>query len=320
MDGRHVCVRERALLFGESKSLVGVVTEPAGDPRHAPAGVLFLNAGVLHRVGPNRLHVRLARRLAEAGFVCLRFDFSGIGDSRARTDGIPFARAAVTEVREGLDLLAASYGLASFILVGMCSGADNAVRVAGFDQRVVGLGLIEPYAVTSRAYTLWSYRHKLVSPRAWWRLLRGRSELVDLLRKMRRKTREAPKAPSPPAPLPRATRDAKEAVLPAPREVVSPPASREREIDVCFVYSADSPAYFNYRMVIRRKLRRVLGKGRVRVEVLRRTDHVFTPLAVQEDLLRRLEAWAVRLAGRSAATGPTEPPRGPQKPPGLPTR
>ena len=74
---------EQVLLFGTNRCLVGMLTEPEKSqvPADLPAFILF-NAGLLHRVGPNRLHVTLARRLARRGFPVLRFDFSGIGDSR----------------------------------------------------------------------------------------------------------------------------------------------------------------------------------------------------------------------------------------------
>ena len=67
-------MREHAFLFGETKSLLGITTEPAagaGDSSH-PA-VVLLNAGLVHRIGPNRLYVNTARRLADAGFTVLRF-------------------------------------------------------------------------------------------------------------------------------------------------------------------------------------------------------------------------------------------------------
>ena len=187
-------MRERALLFGERKSLVGVVTEPAAPaPPERPA-VLFLNAGVLHRVGPNRIHVRLARELAHHGFVSLRFDFSGLGDSRPRADSTPFAQAAVAETRQGMDVLAASHGARTFLLVGMCSGADNALRAAGHDPRVAGASLIEPYSVPASGFLLYSYRKKILNPLSWWRLLRGRSEVLATLKERPTATPAAPVA------------------------------------------------------------------------------------------------------------------------------
>ncbi|MGH9337465.1 MAG: alpha/beta fold hydrolase, partial [Vicinamibacteria bacterium] len=64
---------EKTLLFGKTKSLAGVVTDPVGgrNLRTPPLGFVILNAGIVHHVGPNRIHVKLARRLAEAGFIVM---------------------------------------------------------------------------------------------------------------------------------------------------------------------------------------------------------------------------------------------------------
>ena len=72
---------EEAQLLGKDRDLVGVVTHPADVEvdKSSPA-FLLLNAGSVHHVGPNRLYVKIARRLASLGFVALRFDFAGVGD------------------------------------------------------------------------------------------------------------------------------------------------------------------------------------------------------------------------------------------------
>jgi len=290
-------MRERALLFGEKKSLVGVVTAPSSPPSPARPAILFLNAGVLHRVGPNRVHVRLARELTREGFVCLRFDFSGLGDSRPRADAISFAQAAVSETSEAMDLLASSHGVRTFLLVGMCSGADNALRVGARDSRVVGAALIEPYSMPAAGFLVYSYREKLLNPLSWWRLLRGRSEILGALKpRSKPSTAEPPAAPAAP--------DA-ESLVPTREELVRQVGTLlDRRAPLCFVYSAGSPAYFNYLSILRRDVRGALRDGRARLHVLKRTDHVFTPLAAQDSLAAAVREWAVAAAGRASSPGP----------------
>lgn len=133
-------MREEAVLFGGKTALVGVITYPT-QARNYPA-VLFLNAGGLHRVGPSRLYVDLARTLADSGFLVLRFDFSGFGDSDPRNDGMPFTKSAVTDVRLAMDYLTTTKGIDRFILIGICSGADAAFGTARCDSRVAGAVLI----------------------------------------------------------------------------------------------------------------------------------------------------------------------------------
>jgi hypothetical protein len=49
-------MREHALLFGDAQGLVGVITDPPGPGGGSRPGVILLNAGVIHRVGPSRLY------------------------------------------------------------------------------------------------------------------------------------------------------------------------------------------------------------------------------------------------------------------------
>ncbi len=286
-------VRERALLFGEGKSLVGIMSE-GGSPSPEPTGALLLNAGVLHRIGPNRVHVRLARTLADSGLVALRFDFSGLGDSAPARDALPFAERLLREVRAGMDALATQRGCRRFVLVGICSGADAALRVASADERVAGAGLVELYPEPLPGFGAYSYRRKLLSPAAWLRFVRGRSELWSLLRS--RSTRATSAGPSSPsgeraaqAPEPPAV----DTLRPAPPEMRAQLRRLvERGVDLCLVYSVDSPAYFNYQSLFRRAVYPALRAKRARLEVLRGTDHVFTPLAVQDRLVNALSDWA----------------------------
>ncbi len=128
---------ERVVRFGPGESLTGVLTEPA-EPRALPA-VLLLDAGILHRVGPNRMNVELARRFAATGHRALRFDFAGIGDSPARTDGLALGEGVQRDIAAALDLVGGQA-----VVMGLCSGADNALRAAYRDPRVVGAALLDP--------------------------------------------------------------------------------------------------------------------------------------------------------------------------------
>ena len=77
---------ESACAFGDQHQLIGVHTEPTGHYQGQPCAV-FITAGLLHHVGPNRLHVELARQLARQGAPGLRFDLSGTGDSETSSLG-----------------------------------------------------------------------------------------------------------------------------------------------------------------------------------------------------------------------------------------
>ncbi len=158
----HVAVR-----FGPANALVGVVTTPTESRRtRRKTGVLILNAGVVHRAGPNRLHTSLAIRLSHHGFTVLRFDYSGIGDSDRNPEHGSLIARNLRETQAAMNWLGREYGIEDFIVVGLCSGADNAVRVAAADARIIGLGLLDGYAYhtpASRRLTRGETRRKLTS-------------------------------------------------------------------------------------------------------------------------------------------------------------
>ncbi len=147
---------------GPDGSVIGITTVPGAGTQdsadRAKPVILFLNAGVLHRVGPHRLHVIAARQFASVGFAGMRLDLSGIGDSPPLRADLTFRASAVTDIRAAMDSMANKYQSSSFVLFGLCSGADNAIACALQDPRVTGLVLIDPPAYAT-------YRSRLRS--AW---------------------------------------------------------------------------------------------------------------------------------------------------------
>jgi pimeloyl-ACP methyl ester carboxylesterase len=144
---------EEVLTFGEGG--FGILT-PARSPARGAVVVLF-NAGLIHRPGPLRLHVDLARRLAASGFDVFRFDLPGIGD--AGMNGAAQAKAV-----QALDALAARTGARAFLVGGICSAADLAWRMATLDDRIRGLVLVDPMAVRGGWYRFGRLRMLLGTP------------------------------------------------------------------------------------------------------------------------------------------------------------
>jgi pimeloyl-ACP methyl ester carboxylesterase len=140
-------VKEHAVLLGKDQSLVGILTENGDATTHeqdGPTGVLLLNAGLIHRIGPNRIYVKMARLLASMGFVVFRFDFSGIGDSGPRRDKLPIVESMTDEMRQALNYLEEFRGIKQFVCVGLCDGAGAATQILAVDQRVKKAVLINP--------------------------------------------------------------------------------------------------------------------------------------------------------------------------------
>lgn len=168
---------ERAHTFGDDAGLFGVVTTPETPRPDAPA-VVLLNAGLVHRIGPFRMHVELARRLAKAGFFVLRLDQSALGDSLPRRGGLGYEERAVIDARQAMDFLEQRYERSRFVVAGLCAGAMNAHRVAVSDPRVVAGCLLDGYAYRTPSF----WRHRLLTaaaqPKMWPSALRRAKQLL----------------------------------------------------------------------------------------------------------------------------------------------
>jgi pimeloyl-ACP methyl ester carboxylesterase len=142
-------LQESALTFEQPFGrLSAIVTEPSGE-RVSGLCVVLLNAGAVHRTGPNRMWVETARRWAARGVRAVRLDMEGIGDADGETtpyrqNGSLYAPKFVTQVRAVLDALT-ERGLGErFLLVGLCAGAYWAVHLAIDDDRVGAALMLNP--------------------------------------------------------------------------------------------------------------------------------------------------------------------------------
>jgi alpha-beta hydrolase superfamily lysophospholipase len=173
---------EQALLLGNRNALVGIITRPSPPPPNEKAAVVILNTGIVHRVGHNRMYVSLARMLAGAGHVVLRFDLSGIGDSEQRHDKLSTIDSSLADIREALDFLADSRQASRFVLIGLCSGADHAVLYGPTDPRVVGLVLMDPSIPPTTRYYVHYILQRLTRLQNWGSVAAGKSGLLRMLK------------------------------------------------------------------------------------------------------------------------------------------
>jgi len=282
---------EKAVLAGINKSMVGIVTEPDEGPGHPHRpGLIVLNAGLLHRVGPNRLYVKLTRTMAAEGFCSLRFDFAGIGDSQPRRDQIPSDDAAVAETQEAIDFLGRTEGIEEVILLGVCSGANTAFRTALADDRVVGVAgingayldkheraAIEPHVQTRTQGRY--YRRQLFRADKWWRLLHGRSDIKRLAHFVSTTARSLIARPEP---VPDST-----SLVENCRKL------HDRNVEMLFLYSEGSTGLDLFRLVSKSTDGLLESLPRLRVEVVTDSDHLFTLLWSQKALLEVIRQWLV---------------------------
>ena len=293
---------ERAVIFGEPGRLVGVLTQPpadhfssepdGSDAAHSSAtsvpasnrsstdspAVILLNAGLIHRAGPQRLWVRAARRLALGGRSVLRFDYSGVGDSPPRQDHVPFHESRILETRAAMDFLTEETGHERFVLMGLCTGADYGFGTAMEDSRVVGLVLLDGYPFRTAGWYLRYYGRRMLSPRSWWRLLSGRYSFAgELIRRVK------------PARGPRMGEELARQIPTRSEMAKDLRALVSRGVHLHFVYTGGLPAWYNYEG----QFEAAFGRfgDRVKVTYLGEADHVFTPPVCQQQLLDRLARW-----------------------------
>jgi alpha-beta hydrolase superfamily lysophospholipase len=190
-------IRECIVLFGRSAKRFGIMSEPVDAAVRAMPTVMLPNAGATHHVGPNRLHVLLARSLSLAGFRCFRLDLPGLGDSvldEPERENDVYLPTASAEIALALNTLATKYGSEPSILMGLCSGAHTAFH-AGLDlagHRVAECALINPLTFyykrgmslrqpTYQHHRRWQeYMTSIRSPRHWLKLMRGESDALGI--------------------------------------------------------------------------------------------------------------------------------------------
>lgn len=165
---------ESVCQFGAADSLVGILTQPEEEKRNGGPVVVLLSAGLLHRVGPFRLYISLARELARCGVSSLRFDLSGIGDSGPSKVAAAIEERTLADIAAAYDYLQDNHGVAQFVVGGLCSGADDAFRAALADQRVVGSFQLDGLGYRTKRYyrghVLKHYLPRLASSDKWKKL------------------------------------------------------------------------------------------------------------------------------------------------------
>lgn len=274
-------MNERAISFGESGALFGIISSPEIPDPQRPA-VLIPNTGVMHRVGPSRMHVELARALASAGLVSLRLDNAGLGDSeivpgRSDADSTPDLCAAM----DALDARNVSTGT---IIIGSHSGAHDAHEAARVDPRLIGAVFLDGYIHST--------------PRAW------------LNRTMSRLT-ERSRHPSP-APLginltPKSG-SALHDVLPSEIHYYDAPSHERMEADLVefirrqlsllYVYTGDVEHAYTYAAQLIDAFPILRGYRHLTIRHIPEADHHFLRRATREALIDMLVDWVLGVAAQ----------------------
>jgi uncharacterized protein len=146
-------------------SLAGTVSKPANASGPLPAVVLVGGSGPTDRdetVFGIPIFGQLSNALADAGFLVLRYDKRGVGQSGGRPESATLAdfsedaRAAIKTLAERKDV-----DRKRLAVIGHSEGGSVAMLAAAKNDRVAALGLIATIGVTGKELNLYQVIHGL---------------------------------------------------------------------------------------------------------------------------------------------------------------
>jgi alpha-beta hydrolase superfamily lysophospholipase len=200
-DESGVALIERAMFIDDERTLFGIVTEPAESAVGTDTsghGVVMLNCGATSHIGPNRMYVELSRHWAARGYVVLRLDLAGLGDSATRPGedkNQVYPPGALDDVNVAIEFLRRRRGIRNITLAGLCAGAYHALRSAISGLHVGTVLLINPLTYYWKQGSTLSdlqisevvrnpavYVENAFSLRHWSKLLHGRINVLRVAR------------------------------------------------------------------------------------------------------------------------------------------
>lgn len=258
---------EQTILCGSGHNLITTITLPSGiaTARDRPT-VLLTNSGVISRAGPYRINVQLARRLAERGIASIRFDLTGIGDSRRTASTLTQMEQWVVDTRAIMDMARERLQSERFFMVGFCSGAEVAYRCALQDRRLAGILLWDLFAYPTLRSSLNTLIFKL-----------QRAGARGLLRKLATRAMRLAGMGSGKPVAKQQLQDLAPAQIPTRREFATGlQALQEQGTDVLVAFCGGEPEWYNYRAQFHDSLAAFPAVKKIRCEQLAMSDHLLT--------------------------------------------
>jgi len=266
-------MNEEAVRFGINDDLHGILSMPDHEFSETKPIIVILNSGLLHKVGPFRLSVELARNLALSGYRVLRFDVSGIGDSNMR-----LAKAGednvVTDIMGAMNYLDSIFGDKHYVLIGLCSGADSSHRVSLIDERVVGSVHLDGYGYRNSAYFFYYFVPRLLS----LRLLKKRIKVMFSDNKHVTQGLDEIEAYN------RCFPSVDQAINEFSRII-------GRGVKLLYIYTGGVENYYNHKGQLRSLLKSVDLQDALDEEYYPSADHTFSRVNCREKVIQRIVDW-----------------------------
>lgn len=305
---------------GAGQRLFGILHTPSSN-RNPGVAIVLLSPGIKGRVAPHRLYVKMARRLCDAGFRVLRFDFNGLSDAEGELDETQvvdvYASVSVgryvDDTIAAMDWLQQQHQVGKFVLSGLCGGAITGLFAGARDARVdalVGLAIpVIQYGNNSMRYRYLStgeqnqfrsgYLRKLLDWKSWLRLLTFRSDYSVITKVFL-------------TPLKKAFgKRAQPAVTASSEENGNlnsyfPPAffkmlNGSKKLFLLFgetdrlYWDFDEKFYQRYKQEIE------ASRGHLEIQLIKEARHIFEERAHQEQLFHHVVAWIVQEYGSGSA-------------------
>ncbi len=264
---------ETAITFGLDNGFMGVLSEPEGNAIEESPILIILNSGQVHKIGPFRLSVDVARTMQKEGYTVLRFDLSGIGDSKMRIQKGE-EDLAVVDVQIAMDYLYENYGIARFVLMGLCSGSDNSHRTAVVDDRVIGFINIDGYGYRNINYYINFYGRRLCS------LKFLKCKLTSLLKKNNENKEESNQANAYGREFPSVEQVAIEfSILSA------------RNVKMLYIYTNGVEEYYKYKEQLRDVFSSVNFKNNLELEYHPYANHTYSWVNSRKRVVNKIVDW-----------------------------
>lgn len=273
---------ELTLLCGPGRNLMTTITLPAGTSTAlGRPTALLTNSGVISRAGPYRINVQLARRLADQGIPSIRFDLSGIGDSRRTASTLTQMEQWIVDTRAVMDMAAERLQSERFFMVGFCSGAEVAYRCALQDRRLAGILLWDLFAYP----TLRSSLNTL-----WFKLQRAGA--LGLLRKLATRLMRLVGLKVGQQVTKQQLQDLEPARIPTRQEFATGLATlHEQGSNVLVAFCGGEPEWYNYPGQFHRSLAAFPAIRNIRCEQLSLSDHLLTRRESRTAFVELVDDW-----------------------------
>ena len=279
-------MKEEILRFGKNNELVGTITYPDNNINGdgLPAFILW-NAGLIHRIGPYRLNVDLARKVSYASFTSFRFDMSRKGDSEKGDALKSYMQLAASNLNEAMDFINKKIGSKNFILIGFCSGADQLHPVALSDQRVSGAVFLDGYGYRTFRYHIKKLKYysvqilrNIVDPKKLKKTLKNKLNYIFSKSDSDMTEDEYLFRPFPPK---KNTR----------KDIIQ---MLDRGMNLLYVYTGGVEHYYNYRTQFQDMFGINIKKypKRLQVEYFKKANHTYAFIEDRVKLIDLISDWA----------------------------